>query len=67
LDQESPQPVSGFEDVMLYNFVWSFDGKRMAYVTGTETREIVLLKKLHPTIVSRVQQCSISRESREGV
>lgn len=48
LHEDQPQRVGGFDDITLYNFAWSFDGETMAYVTGTETREIVLLKNFIP-------------------
>jgi Tol biopolymer transport system component len=44
LNEEKPQPVKGFEELILRQIAWSFDGRNLAYTTGTVTQEIILLE-----------------------
>src|SRR6185295_9654833 len=44
LNEGGPQLVKGFEKSPIRNFVWSFDGKNLAYSTGTTTQEIILIE-----------------------
>jgi dipeptidyl aminopeptidase/acylaminoacyl peptidase len=46
LDEPNPQQVKGFEEVHLSQFIWSLDGKDLAYTSVEEMREIVLLENL---------------------
>ena len=43
LDEEKPQLVRGFEELLLHHLAWSFDGKDLAYTSGPTTQEIVLI------------------------
>ena len=44
LTEERPQLVKGFEESPVRNFVWSFDGKNLAYSRGPTTQEIILIE-----------------------
>ena len=44
LEQAEPQHVSGFDALPLHNFVWSFDGKDLAYASGPAVQEIILIE-----------------------
>ncbi|HEV2904036.1 MAG TPA: hypothetical protein VGW32_03265, partial [Pyrinomonadaceae bacterium] len=44
LDDEKPQPVKGFEEVPIFQFTWSLDGKDLTYTTGKVTREIIIIE-----------------------
>lgn len=44
LDRNSPEPMPGFEDALVYEFAWSFDGKNLAYTRGTNIQDILLLQ-----------------------
>jgi hypothetical protein len=44
LDQEKPQPLKGFETLLVRHLAWSFDGKSLAYTSGPNTQEIVLIE-----------------------
>jgi len=44
LDEQKPQSVKGFEESRVYNLAWSFDGRTLAYTSGTATREIILIE-----------------------
>jgi Tol biopolymer transport system component len=44
LNEGGPQLVKGFEKSPIRNFVWSFDGKNLAYSTGPTTQEIILIE-----------------------
>ena len=44
LDEEGPQRVGGFDALRLHNFVWSFDGKNLAYASGPAVQEIILIE-----------------------
>jgi Tol biopolymer transport system component len=46
LNEERPQPVRGFEELTLRQLAWSFDGKKLAYTTGTTSQEIILIENL---------------------
>jgi tricorn protease-like protein len=44
LDRDAPEPVPGFEDALIHQFVWSFDGKNLAYTRGSSIQDILLLQ-----------------------
>lgn len=44
LDEEKPQLVKGFEELPIFHFTWSLDGKDLTYTTGNMTREIILIE-----------------------
>lgn len=44
LDEEGPQRVNAFDALSLHNFVWSFDGKNLAYASGPPVQEIILIE-----------------------
>jgi Tol biopolymer transport system component/DNA-binding winged helix-turn-helix (wHTH) protein len=44
LDEEGPQRVNAFDALKLHNFVWSFDGKNLAYASGPTVQEIILIE-----------------------
>jgi dipeptidyl aminopeptidase/acylaminoacyl peptidase len=46
LNEESPRPVKGFEELRVFQFLWSFDGQSLAYTVGEEKREIILMENL---------------------
>lgn len=46
LNEEKPRPVKGFEELTLRQLAWSFDGKNLAYTTGTSSQEIILVEGL---------------------
>jgi eukaryotic-like serine/threonine-protein kinase len=43
LDESSPKPVTNFSDSQIYAFAWSPDGKKLACVRGTGSRDLVLI------------------------
>lgn len=44
LIEEKPELVKGFEEVRVFQFTWSLDGKDLTYTTGKATREIILIE-----------------------
>jgi Tol biopolymer transport system component/DNA-binding winged helix-turn-helix (wHTH) protein len=44
LDRDTPEPMPGFEDAMIFQFAWSFDGKNLAYTRGSNIQDILLLQ-----------------------
>ena len=44
LDGRAPQRVTDFEDLILYGFAVSPDGKTLAYSRGPRTRDALLLR-----------------------
>jgi len=46
LDEKEPQPVKGFEDLLLSQVAFALDGKGLAYTTNSSTRDIILLSNL---------------------
>jgi hypothetical protein len=44
LDEDPPQVVKEFETIPIRSFVWSFDGKKLAYASGASTNEIILIE-----------------------
>jgi Tol biopolymer transport system component len=44
LAEDRPQPVQGFEELLVHNVAWSFDGKNLAYASGPITQEIILVE-----------------------
>jgi Tol biopolymer transport system component/DNA-binding winged helix-turn-helix (wHTH) protein len=44
LDRDAPEPMTGFEDALVFQFAWSFDGKNLAYTRGTPIQDILLLQ-----------------------
>ncbi len=44
LDEETPQMMKGFDELTLRQFVWSFDGRNLAYTSGVATQEIILIE-----------------------
>ena len=44
LDRDTPEPMPGFEDTMIFQFAWSFDGKNLVYTRGSDIQDILLLQ-----------------------
>jgi Tol biopolymer transport system component/DNA-binding winged helix-turn-helix (wHTH) protein len=44
LDRDAPELMPGFEDSLVYEFAWSFDGKNLAYTRGTSIQDILVLQ-----------------------
>lgn len=44
LDDEKPQPIKGFENVLTSQFAWSFNGKNLAFTRKSDMQEILLLQ-----------------------
>ncbi len=44
LDRDTPEPMPGFEDALVFQFAWSFDGRTLAYTRGTSIQDILFLQ-----------------------
>ena len=44
LDGRPPRPVTDFEDLLLYGFALSPDGRTLAYSRGPRTRDALLIR-----------------------
>jgi Tol biopolymer transport system component len=44
LDEAGPQSVNAFDALVVRNFVWSFDGRNLAYASGPAVQEIILIE-----------------------
>lgn len=47
LAEEKPELVKGFEEMQVFQFTWSLDGKDLTYTTGKATREIILIENFN--------------------
>ncbi len=46
LDQKEPEPIRDFQNMVIFQFAWSFDGKNLAYTSAIATRDIILLDSI---------------------
>jgi Tol biopolymer transport system component len=46
LDKQAPQPVKGFQDILISQMAWSPDGKSLAYTSQNSMRDIILLQNI---------------------
>jgi hypothetical protein len=44
LDGGAPERVKGFEDALISQLSWSFNGKHLAYTPGRHIQDILLLQ-----------------------
>ncbi len=46
LDDDKPELVRGFEELLLHHLAWSADGKYLAYTAGPASQEIILMENV---------------------
>jgi tricorn protease-like protein len=44
VDRDAPERMPSFEDAIVLQIAWSFDGKNLAYTRGTNIQDILLLQ-----------------------